>query len=66
MDLLALLLLKDIAISFPTDPYAPHSTPIDFGAWSTEVAVLCLVGTVFSDSVRLAGDELIESFALYL
>ena len=39
---------------------------IDIGGGTTEVAVLSLQGTVLSESVRIAGDELTESIAQYL
>lgn len=39
---------------------------IDIGGGTTEVAVLSLQGTVLSESVRVAGDELTESITQYL
>lgn len=39
---------------------------IDMGGGTTEVAVLSLQGTVISESVRIAGDELNESITHYL
>lgn len=39
---------------------------IDIGGGTTEVAVLSLQGTVLSESVRIAGDELTESIILYM
>lgn len=39
---------------------------IDIGGGTTEVAVLSLQGTVLSDSVRVAGDELSESISQYM
>jgi len=39
---------------------------LDIGGGTTEVAVLSLGGTVLSESVRIAGDEINESIALYL
>ncbi|WP_026100633.1 rod shape-determining protein [Synechococcus sp. PCC 7336] len=39
---------------------------VDIGGGTTEVAVLSLQGTVLSESVRIAGDELTESIAQYL
>ncbi|MBW4471390.1 MAG: rod shape-determining protein [Lyngbya sp. HA4199-MV5] len=39
---------------------------IDIGGGTTEVAVLSLQGTVLSESVRVAGDELSESIAQYM
>jgi rod shape-determining protein MreB len=39
---------------------------IDIGGGTTEVAVLSLQGTVLSESVRIAGDELTESIIMYL
>jgi rod shape-determining protein MreB len=39
---------------------------IDIGGGTTEVAVLSLQGTVLSESVRVAGDELSESIAHYM
>ena len=39
---------------------------IDIGGGTTEVAVLSLQGTVLSESVRIAGDELNESITLYM
>ena len=39
---------------------------VDIGGGTTEVAVLSLQGTVLSESVRIAGDELTEAIALYL
>ncbi|MEA5512941.1 rod shape-determining protein [Nodularia sp. UHCC 0506] len=39
---------------------------IDIGGGTTEVAVLSLQGTVISESVRIAGDELTECIMMYL
>lgn len=39
---------------------------IDIGGGTTEVAVLSLQGTVISESVRIAGDELTECIITYL
>ena len=39
---------------------------IDIGGGTTEVAVLSLQGTVISESVRVAGDELNEAIAQYM
>ena len=39
---------------------------VDIGGGTTEVAVLSLGGLVLSESVRIAGDEINESIALYL
>ncbi len=39
---------------------------IDIGGGTTEVAVLSLQGTVLSESVRVAGDELSESITQYM
>ncbi|MEG4577714.1 rod shape-determining protein [Microcoleus sp. N3A4] len=39
---------------------------IDIGGGTTEVAVLSLQGTVISESVRVAGDELNESIVQYM
>jgi rod shape-determining protein MreB len=39
---------------------------IDIGGGTTEVAVLSLQGTVISESVRIAGDELTEAIIMYL
>jgi len=39
---------------------------VDIGGGTTEVAVLSLQGTVLSESVRIAGDELSESITLYM
>eukprot|EP00457_Paulinella_chromatophora_P010328 gb/GEZN01010427.1/.p1 GENE.gb/GEZN01010427.1/~~gb/GEZN01010427.1/.p1 ORF type:complete len:311 (-),score=-7.16 gb/GEZN01010427.1/:140-1072(-) len=39
---------------------------IDIGGGTTEVAVLSLGGTVLSESVRVAGDEISESIGVYL
>jgi len=39
---------------------------IDIGGGTTEVAVLSLQGTVISESVRIAGDELTEAIMQYL
>jgi len=39
---------------------------IDIGGGTTEVAVLSLQGTVLSESVRIAGDELTESITQYM
>ena len=39
---------------------------VDIGGGTTEVAVLSLGGTVLSESVRIAGDEINESIAIYL
>ncbi|WP_293123371.1 rod shape-determining protein [Microcoleus sp. bin38.metabat.b11b12b14.051] len=39
---------------------------IDIGGGTTEVAVLSLQGTVISESVRVAGDELNEAIVIYM
>jgi rod shape-determining protein MreB len=39
---------------------------VDIGGGTTEVAVLSLQGTVLSESVRVAGDELSEAIASYM
>jgi rod shape-determining protein MreB and related proteins len=39
---------------------------VDIGGGTTEVAVLSLQGTVLSESVRVAGDELTESIIQYM
>jgi len=39
---------------------------IDIGGGTTEVAVLSLQGTVLSESVRVAGDELSEAITQYM
>jgi rod shape-determining protein MreB len=39
---------------------------VDIGGGTTEVAVLSLQGTVLSESVRVAGDELNESISQYM
>ncbi|MDB9540399.1 rod shape-determining protein [Anabaenopsis tanganyikae CS-531] len=39
---------------------------IDIGGGTTEVAVLSLQGTVISESVRIAGDEMTECIIVYL
>ena len=39
---------------------------IDIGGGTTEVAVLSFQGTVLSESVRIAGDELTESISQYI
>ncbi|MBD2137486.1 rod shape-determining protein [Anabaena sp. FACHB-1237] len=39
---------------------------IDIGGGTTEVAILSLQGTVISESVRIAGDELTESIIQYM
>ena len=39
---------------------------VDIGGGTTEVAVLSLSGTVLSESVRVAGDEISESIGVYL
>lgn len=39
---------------------------VDIGGGTTEVAVLSLQGTVLSESVRVAGDELNEAIILYM
>ena len=39
---------------------------VDIGGGTTEVAVLSFQGTVISESVRVAGDELNESIIMYL
>jgi rod shape-determining protein MreB and related proteins len=39
---------------------------VDIGGGTTEVAVLSLGGTVISESVRVAGDELSDAIGLYL
>ena len=54
-----------IGASLPvTDPIG--TMIVDIGGGTTEVAVLSLGGTVLSESVRIAGDEINESIALYL
>lgn len=47
-----------------TDPVG--TMIVDIGGGTTEVAVLSLGGTVISESVRVAGDELSESIGVYL
>ena len=39
---------------------------VDIGGGTTEVAVISLGGTVLSESVRIAGDELNDSISIYL
>ncbi|HBH73920.1 MAG TPA: rod shape-determining protein, partial [Synechococcales bacterium UBA10510] len=39
---------------------------VDIGGGTTEVAVLSLGGTVLSESVRVAGDELSDAIGIYL
>ena len=39
---------------------------VDIGGGTTEVAVLSLCGTVLSESVRVAGDELTDAIGVYL
>jgi len=39
---------------------------VDIGSGTTEVAVLSLGGTVLSESVRVAGDEISDSIGVYL
>jgi rod shape-determining protein MreB len=39
---------------------------VDIGGGTTEVAVLSLGGTVLSESVRVAGDELSDAISVYL
>ena len=39
---------------------------VDIGGGTTEVAVLSLGGTVLSESVRVAGDEISDSISVYL
>jgi rod shape-determining protein MreB len=39
---------------------------VDIGGGTTEVAVLSLQGTVLSESIRIAGDELNESISQYM
>ena len=39
---------------------------VDIGGGTTEVAVLSLGGTVLSESVRVAGDEINDSISMYL
>jgi Actin-like ATPase involved in cell morphogenesis len=39
---------------------------VDIGGGTTEVAVLSLQGTVLSESVRVAGDELSDAIILYM
>ena len=54
-----------IGASLPvTDPVG--TMIVDIGGGTTEVAVLSLGGTVVSESVRVAGDEINESIANYL
>ena len=45
-----------------TDPIG--TMIVDIGGGTTEVAVLSLGGTVLSESVRIAGDEINESIAI--
>ena len=45
---------------------ASGSMVVDIGGGTTEVAVLSLGGTVVSESLRIAGDEINESIATYL
>ena len=55
------------AIGIGIDIMQPKGNMIvDIGGGTTEVAVLSLGGTVLSESVRIAGDELNESIAIYL
>ena len=39
---------------------------VDIGGGTTEVAVLSLGGTVVSESLRIAGDEINDSISSYL
>jgi len=39
---------------------------VDIGGGTTEVAVISLYGTVYCESIRVAGDEMDEAIALYL
>ncbi|MCI5066140.1 rod shape-determining protein [bacterium] len=39
---------------------------VDIGGGTTEVAILCLGGTVYSRSIRVAGDEMDEAIQRYL
>lgn len=39
---------------------------VDIGGGTTEVAILCLSGTIYSRSIRVAGDEMDESIQRYL
>ena len=47
-----------------TDPTG--NMVVDIGGGTTEVAVLSLGGTVLSESVRVAGDEISDSIGVYL
>ncbi len=47
-----------------TDPVG--AMIVDIGGGTTEVAVLSLGGTVLSESVRVAGDELSDAISVYL
>jgi rod shape-determining protein MreB len=51
----------DLPITEPTG-----NMIVDIGGGTTEVAVLSLGGTVLSESVRVAGDELSEAITVYL
>jgi rod shape-determining protein MreB and related proteins len=39
---------------------------VDIGGGTTEVAVVCLAGIVYSKSVRIAGDEMDEAITQYV
>ena len=63
--------LIDEPVAAAIGAHLPVTEPIgtmivDIGGGTTEVAVLSLGGTVLSESVRVAGDEINDSIAIYL
>ncbi len=63
--------LIDEPVAAAIGAHLPVTEPIgtmivDIGGGTTEVAVLSLGGTVLSESVRVAGDEINDSIAVYL
>ena len=54
-----------IGVGLPVqDPYG--NMIVDVGGGTTEVAIICLSGIVYSRSVRVAGDELDEAIMSYM
>jgi rod shape-determining protein MreB len=58
-------ILAAIGAGIPINSCSGHMI-IDIGGGTTEVAVLSLQGTVISESVRVAGDDLTESIVQYM
>ena len=59
------LLLQQLELHLPvTEPVG--TMIVDIGGGTTEVAVLSLGGTVVSESLRIAGDEINDSISTIL